>query len=78
MQQTPEAYVTCEVPVHSVYATEVTTFATSEAIKEPHEVDQYAGLGKDTQSNEEGSIAANSKVSTGHLEICKLAEGLKS
>ncbi|KAM3286064.1 hypothetical protein P3S67_024863 [Capsicum chacoense] len=58
MQHIPEAHVTCEIPVPPVYATEDLDFATSITFKVPYETDQYARLGKDVQSSEEGSIAA--------------------
>ncbi|XP_016578834.2 uncharacterized protein LOC107876421 [Capsicum annuum] len=61
MQHIPDTYVTCEVPVPLIYATEVPIFATSAAIKISYEVERYAGLRRDIQSGEEGSMVAQLK-----------------
>ncbi|KAM3200556.1 hypothetical protein P3L10_032918 [Capsicum annuum] len=66
MQHIPEAHVTCEIPVPLVYATKAPAFATSVTFKVLYEADRYAGLGKDVQSSEEGSIAS-------HIESLKRA-----
>lgn len=56
MQHMPEVYITYELPVPVVYATEAPNFVTSITIKVSYNVNWYVGLDKDVHLNGERSI----------------------
>lgn len=60
------------------YVAEAPTFATSAAVKAPYKVDRYTGLGRDSRSNEEGSIAAQLECPKRAFRNMQVSRGTKS